>query len=1178
MSEPSYSDGDVVWVKWNRCWWPGEVWSSSRVPEDMTTSPKKPVIAYVKFFQEEAFEFVCNQNNIMNYQCDKKEEFIKKGMDKYRTRSKFMSNFPDDVVKAERLTGGDEKILENLTSPIKDKANTSIKGTRKSLVESSPVTETKKPPGAYNSASKVQLTSNSPQKSDKTMSCKLCDFATDRMNLLMIHMRNHSLTFAAKGTDSSPVEVKKSSPVKSNFKKTTTSNDSIADDVRKIKESLKPKQSTSRAKASRGAIKNVQEKEKEKTRSSSRKDEKEEEKPIIEKVEEKTKTNNDLHKLLADWADDDIDENIEIKKETNDAKEKSQDVSKENSSKPHGTIEKVGEPSRSIRNIPKKRISEVYKQPEIVKPKMETESIAVCEESSNTKTTPKMSKRKSAASEAAIIVENKSELKVDDESDEKLLSATAELLNSIEVPKLENSQSSSTFHESNDIDKKKLPPKERNKRMLRDNLTNESTIKMNTDNNGTNLNDDVKKTLIQREVMLPHKKKHSSRIMSPEKPSPVRETRNVRDVKQLDSFESQRTRRKRKSSDVKSSSVEIKHENEHEHKHDEKDEDEELSIKLKISKEMVKEQSPLREAQVESLTPSDGYMRHMRMKRRLSEESSTPITSDDLDTCSEPKKLHKSDTEKESRKIVACATEPICITSKGNLLVSKVTTATTTQANTVTVTSQVIITEATRSPIVATAQCSEVKSQVTSTLKISSTKTALKCPAENLIEMKKQGLVTTGHDKKNKLTEKGKQIYKEQKIKEKTVEATLECVAEKDLKNQHADEMEIKSSSDVSPDVNNSSSVAVNDDTSVLVPVLDSKENADESPIEEQQEQIPSESIVDESTNNNDIDKESIVNVVASPSAKEMNVDESTMQQDPIENGKEAENEASTTTTTATSAVVEDPNSSGAGLIAMQAETFGGPPNCFYLCRQIDSDRYEPVDNQILVLNAQNALVPLEGEIMDDPIASQDSNIIINTPSGQKIELSHFTIMALQEEADENGVATVELGGESLELNINLILEAISQQQDANETETLLPAAMLLDGETLILEPSELQTEIHHSATQVSETLSKPIMSTTVAPEITSTTKATISDNVSKNLNIEDSLASIGVTTQQIRSNVPKSLELPITVTNPTIAETVNHRKLANAPALSDIIDASSVVVPENFIVQTNDNNASDVS
>lgn len=54
MSEPSYADGEVVWVKWGTCWWPGEVYGMARIPQDILTTLKKNVIAVVKFFQEEA--------------------------------------------------------------------------------------------------------------------------------------------------------------------------------------------------------------------------------------------------------------------------------------------------------------------------------------------------------------------------------------------------------------------------------------------------------------------------------------------------------------------------------------------------------------------------------------------------------------------------------------------------------------------------------------------------------------------------------------------------------------------------------------------------------------------------------------------------------------------------------------------------------------------------------------------------------------------------------------------------------------------------------------------------------------------------------------------------------------------------------------------------------------------
>jgi len=129
---------------------------------------------------------------------------------------------------------------------------------------------------------------------------------------------------------------------------------------------------------------------------------------------------------------------------------------------------------------------------------------------------------------------------------------------------------------------------------------------------------------------------------------------------------------------------------------------------------------------------------------------------------------------------------------------------------------------------------------------------------------------------------------------------------------------------------------------------------------------------------------------------------------------------------------------------------------------------------------------------------------------------------------------------------------------------------MLIDSDALILDTTDLPVEVHHSATQVSETLTKPIMSTTVAPEIPA--KVAIAETIaSKNLNIEDSLATIGVTTQPARANVPKSLELPITITNPTIAETVNHRKLANA-SLGELVEVTESDGSNIIVVQLADN------
>jgi hypothetical protein len=927
-------------------------------------------------------------------------------------------------------------------------------------------------------------------------------------------------------------EVKKFS---SSHKKKT--DDSIADDVRKIKESMKKEP---KAKKSREVVKTPVTS---RTSRSAKKEVKEVKEEEVVKVEEKPKPKpivNELKKeLLADWSDD---EEVDITTEKVEGELFHTFYSGINNKrisfnlvvelppppKPTTSPEKLGESSRSIRNIPKKqRVSEVYIQPEPVKVEQPKEPTPPPQQPS-----PDVSKKPSqkVGSKRKHEKVTEPEPKISEETtDDSLLMATADLLNETEVPKVENAQlPSSTFHKSNDIDKRNLPPKERNKRIFRAN------------NNGTSKDEEPTTTItspIQNELMLPHKKKQSSRLLTAEKTLPV-------------------TPEARKKRNVSGMEVETN------------------SNEPTIFIEPVKLQSPLRDTAVEEVSkskvPSESTSAAPRRgQKRRSSNDSHQVSLEDAEACSEPKKIHKSDSEMPPRSIVACATETICITSKGQLSVARRDSLVTTQANTVMVTSQVIITEATRQPIVSSAPSTETiltpKLQIAPTIKIP--KNALKFPAEKLVEMKKQGLVTVGIDKKNKLTEKGKQIFKDiQKTAEAANESNEIAVTTapelEQTKTPELVEAAIVSQKDVimaEPENVKTKSIAVVEETKVEEKRAEVKnvedEKVDEKIIEEKEvEEVQEEKtepaelnespapkedkdIVDESTNNNDVEKESIT----TDSSKDL--PEETIVQDPLENGKEVEADST-----------DDANNGGAGLIALQAETFGGPPNCFYLCRQVD-DRYEPVDNQILVLNAQNALVPYEEDIVTDdslapadvstenltgyPQLSPNSNIIINTPNGQKIELNHFTILALQEQADENGIASIELSGEQLELNINGILEAISQQQEANESEAaLIPGALLIDGDSaLILDTSDIPpVEIHHTATQVSETLSKPIMSTTVAPEISSvSTKATISETVSKNLNIEDSLATIGVTTSQ-PTRVPKCLELPITVTNPTIA------------------------------------------
>lgn len=949
--------------------------------------------------------------------------------------------------------------------------------------------------------------------------------------------------------------MKKASTARNLVKKVLDPNDSIADDVRKIKESMKKEPKATPAKKSREPAKST-------PSGRASRSVKKEEKEIVHvepvKALEKVKPEpvNELkNELLADWDDDDdITEKVEGKfslslQRTLNSLLYFAELPKSSPPKPAPSSEKVGESSRSIRNIPKKqRVSEVYikletekvAQSSVETKKMEIkESVKKEEDSADDlkisevvkKTTKTSSKRKHTSEQ----VSEEDSKKLPNETDDSLLLATAELLNDTEVPKVENAQVSSTFHKSNDIDKRNLPPKERNKRLFKAKISRESPQEANVSNSSIDNNGSTTKEVetsiaspIQNELMLPHKKKQSSRLLTTEK-SPVPEMRNARETKQ-ESLSESRTRKKRKSTEVKSAEQSINVEmNSHE-------------APMVENQEIV--QSPLREAmdvnnetitsELAASATSNSISNHRRGQKRRISEDSHQLTADESEICSEPKKLHKSEDETQPKTIVvACATETICISSKGQLSVARRDSVVSTQANSVIVTSQVIISEATHQPIVSTTPSTDTN-QSTKPQPIR----AFLFQPKDMIDMKVQGLVEMGNDKKNKFTKKGREIFK--KLKEQTAEVNLESTENVTFEpEQTATEEPLKQTVEKVSDDEiaepESLKEAQEEEEDKFVAQAE-KTETEESPEVESNGAPALEVEIEESTNNNDIEKVERFDSVDSPSKE-------TVEPESVENGKEADGEEAT---------AEDPNNGGAGLIALQADTFGGPPNCFFLCRQ-ENGRYQPVDNQILVLNAQNALVPYDGEIVSEdsfaptevvtenltgyPQLSPNSNIIINTPDGRKIELDHNSILALQEQADENGIASIEMEGEQLEVNINGILEAITAQQEANEGESMIAGAVLIDGDgALIVDTTEMPIEMHHSATQVSETLSKPIMSSTIAPE-TSSTKTTLADSMaSKSLNIEDCLATIGVTTPAARSNVSKLLELPITITNPTIA------------------------------------------
>nr|XP_033323788.1 mucin-3A-like [Megalopta genalis]XP_033323789.1 mucin-3A-like [Megalopta genalis]XP_033323790.1 mucin-3A-like [Megalopta genalis]XP_033323791.1 mucin-3A-like [Megalopta genalis]XP_033323792.1 mucin-3A-like [Megalopta genalis] len=217
QTEINYLDGDVVWVKLGACWWPGQVTGFHNLPKDIQDEfQKKPLIAAVKFFQEDTYEFVKNYQQIYKYNCTQKDEFIKKGLDKYRSKSKdgsrYMDKFPGDVEMAEKLTGGDPDILNhdkfcpeekpNISALFGDKKVTKKKKEREDTPRRSDSMEVVRkithPRFLKESDHEVRIRqqpSSLPSTPNNTGSpqypCHLCNFTSSRVNVIICHIKSH---------------------------------------------------------------------------------------------------------------------------------------------------------------------------------------------------------------------------------------------------------------------------------------------------------------------------------------------------------------------------------------------------------------------------------------------------------------------------------------------------------------------------------------------------------------------------------------------------------------------------------------------------------------------------------------------------------------------------------------------------------------------------------------------------------------------------------------------------------------------------------------------------------------------------------------------------------------------------------------------------------------------------
>lgn len=113
----SFDVDSICWVKCGAIYWPAQVVDQESLDEEVKESiknEKKKVEIVLKFFNEDGYEFIHDLKTVFPYNGPRKEEFIKKGVVKSRTRANetWFAKFPKDIVLCEEITNGDPQILE----------------------------------------------------------------------------------------------------------------------------------------------------------------------------------------------------------------------------------------------------------------------------------------------------------------------------------------------------------------------------------------------------------------------------------------------------------------------------------------------------------------------------------------------------------------------------------------------------------------------------------------------------------------------------------------------------------------------------------------------------------------------------------------------------------------------------------------------------------------------------------------------------------------------------------------------------------------------------------------------------------------------------------------------------------------------------------------------------------
>ncbi|GAB0090518.1 hypothetical protein DMENIID0001_052540 [Sergentomyia squamirostris] len=385
----AYDDGDIVWVKLSNCWWPCEVYEDSRLPPDLVASLKKKPFAIVKFFQEDSYEYVKNINNIYKYQCSRKLEFIRKGLDLHKSKNKYMEKFPGDVTIAEKRTEGDVELVKSIqSSPQKGSssawqevfsdgkekkgkktpAQISPKKGRKSAATTpvgntiSPLTKTfigKPREHEIKFLSGASVAAKTTTDSTAGLyKCHACNFSCNRINVIVLHSKIHT----NEGTSSQSKVSPKSKPKITIPKIVTPPEPKSEDETPKISKKPKTRTPVVKPPKKRGKRKLSESLEEVEVPVAKIQKEKVEKVPEVKQPVKKRKTDLEWkNELLADWSEDE-----ELDRSSTNVSAQANETEPEKDNKPKTTpeIEKtplasqirdeVKSPPIKYRNIPKK--------------------------------------------------------------------------------------------------------------------------------------------------------------------------------------------------------------------------------------------------------------------------------------------------------------------------------------------------------------------------------------------------------------------------------------------------------------------------------------------------------------------------------------------------------------------------------------------------------------------------------------------------------------------------------------------------------------------------------------------------------------------------------------------------------------------------------------------------------